>query len=117
MRSGLRVSVPPCLRASAPLCAKLFPSSDHADASSDFDIARIRSQRREIRLDILWPLGWLAETLVVGGLSGWYPYPFLDHREPDGTTGVVVSSLGITVFFLLLFWLARTFDQRAKVAP
>lgn len=71
----------------------------------------------EIRLAILWPLAWLAETLVVGGLSGWYPYPFLDHREPDGTTGVVVSSLGITVFFLLLFWLARTFDQRAKVAP
>ena len=78
---------------------------------------RPRIDWREIRLAILWPLAWLAETLVVGGLSGWYPYPFLDHREPDGTTGVVVSSLGITVFFLLLFWLARTFDQRAKVAP
>ena len=53
----------------------------------------------------------------MGGLSGWYPYPFLDHREADGVGGVVVSSVGITAFFLLLFWLATVVDRRASVAP
>ena len=33
------------------------------------------------------------------------------------TTGVVVSSVGITVLFLFFFWLARVYDRRAKVAP
>ena len=55
---------------------------------------------------IAWPIAWLAGTLVVGALRGWYPYPFLDHREPEGVAGVVVTSVGITLFFLLLFWLA-----------
>ena len=33
-------------------------------------------------------------------LSGWYPYPFLDHREEHGVPGVVISIVGITAFFL-----------------
>ena len=78
---------------------------------------RPRIDWREIGWAVCWPFAWLAETLVVGAATGWYPYPFLDHREPEGTTGVVVSSVGITAFFLVLFWLARLVDRRAKVAP
>jgi hypothetical protein len=78
---------------------------------------RPRIDGRAVGLALAWPLAWLAWTLVVGGLSGWYPYPFLDHREPEGATGVVASSVGITVFFLLLFWAARLVDRRASVAP
>jgi len=63
------------------------------------------------------PLVWLAWTLVVGAMSGWYPYPFLDHREAGGVPGVVASCLGITAFVLLLFWLARLVDRRASVTP
>lgn len=68
------------------------------------------------RLALCWPLAWLTATLVVGRVSGWYPYPFLDHREDEGVTGVVVSSIGITVFFLVLLWAAWLWDRRAKVA-
>jgi hypothetical protein len=78
---------------------------------------RPRVDARAVRLALAWPLAWLAWTLVAGGLSGWYPYPFLDHREEEGVPGVVASSVGITVFFLLLFWLARLVDRRASVAP
>jgi hypothetical protein len=66
---------------------------------------------------ICWPVAWLVWTLVVGGITGWYPYPFLDHREPDGVTGVVVTSIGITVLFLVLFRLARLVDERARPKP
>jgi hypothetical protein len=78
---------------------------------------RPRIDAPAVRLALCWPLAWLAVTLLVGGVSGWYPYPFLDHREDDGVSGVVVSSIGITVFFLLLLWAASLWDRRAKVAP
>jgi hypothetical protein len=78
---------------------------------------RPRIDGRAILVALVWPLAWLAWTLVVGGVSGWYPYPFLDHREPEGAAGVVVTSVGVTIFFLLLFWGARFVDRRASVAP
>ena len=78
---------------------------------------RPRIDWREIGVAICWPIAWLVVILALGAATGWYPYPFLDHRESDGTTGVVVSSVGITLLFLLFFWLARIYDRRAKVAP
>ena len=78
---------------------------------------RPRIEFREIRLALVWPLVWLAWTLVVGRLSGWYPYPFLDHREEHGTMGVVLTSAAITAFFVLLIAGARYADQRARPAP
>ncbi len=78
---------------------------------------RPRVELREVKLAICWPFAWLAVILVAGGLSGWYPYPFLDHREEHGVAGVVVSCIGITVFFLLLFAGARSVDHRARPAP
>ncbi len=65
---------------------------------------------------LIWPLAWLAWTLVVGALSDWYPYPFLDHRE-DGTLHVVVASLGILVLFLAVLALVAWIDGRAKPVP
>ena len=55
--------------------------------------------------------------LVVGGVSGWYPYPFLDHREEDGVPGVVISVAGILVFLLGVLALVRYVDQKAQPAP
>jgi hypothetical protein len=78
---------------------------------------RPRIDRRDIWLALGWPVAWVVYTMVVGWLTGWYPYPFLDHREEHGYPGVVVSIAGITVFFLVLFWLAELLDRRAHPAP
>lgn len=72
---------------------------------------RPRVARREIGLALVWPVAWLAVTLVVGALSGWYPYPFLDHRG-DGAGAVVVACLGVTVLFVALLALAAWVDRR-----
>jgi hypothetical protein len=74
---------------------------------------RPRIDGRAVARAVAWPIAWLVVILVAGGIWGWYPYPFLDHREPDGATGVVVTSIGVTLFFLLLFWLAWLWDRRA----
>jgi hypothetical protein len=78
---------------------------------------RPRIEPRDIRLTLCWPVAWVVETLVVGGLTGWYPYPFLDHREEHGALGVALSVAAITVFFLILLALARVADQRTQPAP
>ena len=77
---------------------------------------RPRITRREVAWALAWPLAWLVITLTVGGLSGWYPYPFLDHRE-DGAGAVVVASVGILVLFLALFSAASWLDRRLRPAP
>ncbi|QIG42250.1 hypothetical protein G5V58_05260 [Nocardioides anomalus] len=78
---------------------------------------RPRIERRDVGLALCWPLAWTAYTMVVGLASGWYPYPFLDHREEHGWPGVLIAVAGITVFFLLLFWLALQLDRRARPQP
>ncbi|MEP7736705.1 Pr6Pr family membrane protein [Nocardioides sp. 31GB23] len=62
---------------------------------------RPRVTRRTAGLALVWPLAWLAWTLVVGLVSGWFPYPFLDHRE-DGWAAVLVTCVAITALFVAL---------------
>ena len=64
----------------------------------------------------LWPLAWLVVILVSGGLTGWYPYPFLDHRE-HGVGHVAVVCAGILVLFFVVFAGMRGYDRRMRPAP
>lgn len=75
---------------------------------------RPRIAWRTVLEALAWPLAWLAWTLVVGALTDWYPYPFLDAGE-NGVGAVVVACVGITVLFLALFAGARGLD--AGLAP
>ncbi len=77
---------------------------------------RPRVTTRAVALALIWPFAWLAEALTVGGVSGWYPYPFLDHRE-DGVAAVVAAGVGITVLFLAVFALLARIDRSAEPAP
>jgi hypothetical protein len=63
-----------------------------------------------------WPIGWLVVMLVAGALSGWYPYPFLDHRE-HGWDHVAVVCAGICVLFFALLTAVREYDRRRSPAP
>ncbi len=64
-----------------------------------------------LTVSLAFPVLWLAVTLAVGAASGWYPYPFLDHRE-DGAAAVVVSCVGVTVLFVVLLLGIRYLDRR-----
>ena len=67
---------------------------------------------------LLYPIAWLAYTLVVGAVSGWYPYPFLDVAEL-GARAVAVACVGLTVALLALsvvmWWLDRHLAPTPRV--
>lgn len=52
---------------------------------------------RRAFLWLVFPLLYLAYTLIRGVFVGWYPYPFLNPTDPQGYGGVAVTSVGIAV--------------------
>lgn len=65
---------------------------------------------------LVFPLVYLAVSLIRGPLVQWWPYDFLDPREPGGYLHVTTWSLIVTVvfvlFMLLLTWLANQLGGR-----
>ncbi|MBM7503431.1 Pr6Pr family membrane protein [Agromyces aurantiacus] len=63
--------------------------------------------RHRIPWERLWtiaifPLVWVAYTLVRGVLIGWYPYPFLNPAQEASYGGVAVYVIAIAAFILLV---------------
>ena len=65
---------------------------------------------------LVFPLGYLAVSLIRGPLVQWWPYDFLDPREPGGYLHVTTWSLIVTavfvLFMLLLTWVANQLGGR-----
>ncbi|SDT35724.1 hypothetical protein SAMN04488543_3921 [Friedmanniella luteola] len=80
---------------------------------------RRRVDRRVVLLALVYPFVWLFYTLVVGALTGWYPYPFLDVGA-NGAAAVTVAALGIAVFLFalsaLVWWLDRLLGPAPRAA-
>lgn len=64
-----------------------------------------------LRGALIWPVLWLVATLVVGAVSGWYPYPFLNVGQL-GAGPVALAVLGVTLLFLVLGALTKLGDRR-----
>ena len=64
----------------------------------------------------VWPFTWLVVILAQGSLTGWYPYPFLDHRE-HGWDHVAVVCAGIFLLWFALLALEHAYDRRVRPAP
>ena len=77
---------------------------------------RPRIDRRTIMVALVWPVAWLAFTLVVHQATGWVPYPFLDADE-NGWGAVAVSCLAVTVLFVVAALGASALDRRMRPAP
>lgn len=60
---------------------------------------------------LLWPVAWLVFTLIVGAITDWYPYPFLDV-ELRGYGPVLVTCGTVTMVFLVLATIVWWADGR-----
>lgn len=56
--------------------------------------------RRIVALSVIYPLLWLAFTLVRGAIIDWYPYPFTDVTAL-GYAQVALNCLPVTAGFLV----------------
>lgn len=80
---------------------------------------RTRLGAKQIVLCQLFPLLYLAYTLLRGAIIDWYPYPFLNPTTAGGYAGVAAYSLGIVVVFFFAGWLVLMLGNRLHntVAP
>jgi hypothetical protein len=58
--------------------------------------------KRVVWLSLIFPLCWLAFTIIRGAIIGWYPYPFLDV----GQIGYARAAVNCAWVAVLLFGLA-----------
>jgi hypothetical protein len=65
--------------------------------------------KRVVALSVVFPLCWLAFTLVRGPIVDYYPYPFVDVTEL-GHVRVLFNCVLISVLFLALATGARAID-------
>jgi hypothetical protein len=81
------------------------------------DPPRTRLSMRDALLWLVYPLIWLAYTLVRGAAVGWYPYPFLDPAHAGGYGSVAVTSLVILLAGAVLSLAVAWLGNRLRAAP
>lgn len=62
---------------------------------------RTKLRAKQIMIWLIWPLVYVSYTLIRGGLTGWYPYPFLNPSNVGGYGGVVLYGIAILLAFLI----------------
>jgi hypothetical protein len=76
---------------------------------------------RRALLWLLYPLTYVAYSLVRGPLVGWYPYPFLDPATGGygavALTCVGIAVLGVVLVLLLTWWDARRAPDQVGPEP
>ncbi len=72
---------------------------------------RRRTDGRIVSWSIVFPLLWLAFTLIRGEGTGFYPYPFVDVGE-HGYGRVLLNCLFVALLFLALAAGATLLDRR-----
>jgi len=77
---------------------------------------RPRIDPRTVAWSLAWPIGWLVYTLVVGGLTGWYPYPFLDVAD-RGVGPVAITGGAIALLLVGLAWVCWRLDRVLGARP
>lgn len=67
-----------------------------------------------LRIVVIYPLAWLAFTLVRGAVTGWYPYPFL--KPETGWLSVAAYVVGISAFIVGMAALAIAWSRRTRAS-
>jgi hypothetical protein len=69
---------------------------------------------RKAYIWMVYPLVYLAYTLIRGPQVDWWPYPFLNpHHESQGYGVVALYSVGIALAFFLFVWITTFLSRRA----
>ena len=78
------------------------------------DPPRARITLRRGLLWLIFPLAWIAYTLIRGSLVGLYPYPFLDPAN-GGYATVALYSVAILGLMAIVCWLTVVLGNAAGI--
>ena len=79
------------------------------------DLPRIRIAFTSGLVWLVFPLGYVAYSLIRGPVVDWYPYPFLDPDE-NGYGGIAIAVVGLAAVAVALTWLLTRFTGRDRAA-
>lgn len=69
---------------------------------------------------VIWPVAWIAYVLILGEITAWYPYPFVDVNEHGYMRVllniVVVFALGLALLGLFKWWDNRVTSSSSTAA-
>lgn len=77
---------------------------------------RPRIDKATVGWALVFPVLWLAYTLVRGEIADWYPYPFVDVAA-EGYAAVLLNCVLVTLLFLAVCGLLLVADRRLSAAP
>jgi hypothetical protein len=60
---------------------------------------------------LIYPITYLFLTLLRGAWTNWYPYPFLDPKNPGGWPAVAIVSTVITLLAIMAIWFILYFGH------
>lgn len=60
---------------------------------------------------LIYPLAYLAYSMVRGAATGWYPYPFLNPAS-NSLVSITITIVGLILLGLVLIWGACWFTRR-----
>jgi len=63
---------------------------------------------------LIFPLAFVAYSLIRGPIVKWYPYLFLNPSKAGGYAGVALYCVGILVLFLIIIWLLKYSGSKLK---
>jgi hypothetical protein len=79
------------------------------------DPPAVRIAARRSLLWVVYPMAWVAYTMIRGALVGWYPYPFLDPSPAGyGPVAITVGIIFVAGVALALFvaWIGNVLRAR-----
>lgn len=77
---------------------------------------RPRITGRTLALALIFPIAWVVYILIYSGITGWYPYPFID-ADDLGATRVAINVALIAAVFIVLGLIYRYLDRRLPATP
>jgi purine-cytosine permease-like protein len=82
-----------------------------------FQPPRARLEVRHIWYWLIYPVAYLAYSLIRGSIVNWYPYWFINPDRAGGWTGVAFYAVAIAVGFLVvsfgMLWLGNRMKRQA----
>lgn len=75
------------------------------------DIPKLRIALKQALAWLVFPVAYVAYSLIRGHYVGWYPYPFLDPND-NGYAGVAITSAALLLGATGLVWALTQFTGR-----